>query len=100
MDFRSIIDRKLDPSRIITFGRIPWSDPALSQRLLNEHLSQFNDSASRRSILIRKHVRWIHQQILKNKPSKILDLGCGPGLYTHRLAQLGHSCVGLDFSPA
>jgi len=31
---------------------------------------------------------------------KILDLGCGPGLYAHRLARLGHQCDGIDFGPA
>jgi SAM-dependent methyltransferase len=30
----------------------------------------------------------------------VLDLGCGPGLYTNRLATLGHRCRGIDFSPA
>ncbi len=32
--------------------------------------------------------------------TRILDLACGPGLYSQRLAQLGHICVGIDFSPA
>jgi SAM-dependent methyltransferase len=30
----------------------------------------------------------------------VLDLGCGPGFYTIRLARLGNECVGIDFSPA
>jgi SAM-dependent methyltransferase len=30
----------------------------------------------------------------------VLDLGCGPGLYTSRLAHLGHECLGIDYSPA
>lgn len=34
----------------------------------------------------------------KGNPTRILDLGCGPGLYTSRLARLGHCCVGIDFS--
>lgn len=43
-------------------------------------------------------VSWINKTI---KPrSRILDLGCGPGLYSNRLASLGHSVVGIDISPA
>jgi SAM-dependent methyltransferase len=68
--------------------------------MLDEHLSQEHDAASRRFETIDKHVRWIHDQVMQGKPGRILDLGCGPGLYTHRLARLGHRCVGIDFSPA
>jgi SAM-dependent methyltransferase len=68
--------------------------------MLNEHLSQEHDAASRRFEIIDEHVKWIHTQVLKGNPTRILDLGCGPGLYTERLAGLGHSCVGIDFSPA
>jgi SAM-dependent methyltransferase len=68
--------------------------------MLSEHLSQEHDAASRRFEVIDKHVNWIHNHILKGKPTRILDLGCGPGLYTNRLAKLGHQCVGIDFSPA
>jgi SAM-dependent methyltransferase len=32
--------------------------------------------------------------------SGLLDLGCGPGLYSSRLARLGHVCTGIDFAPA
>ena len=38
--------------------------------------------------------------MLNNRSSRVLDLGCGPGLYTSRLARRGHTCVGIDFSPA
>ena len=100
LNIRSIINRSLDPSQVKGFGKIPWNDPDLSRRMLTEHLSQFNDSASRRRILIKKHINWIHQKVLAKKPSKILDLGCGPGLYSFRLTQLGHTCLGIDFSPA
>ena len=31
---------------------------------------------------------------------RVLDLGCGPGLYAQRLARKGCECVGVDFSPA
>jgi SAM-dependent methyltransferase len=38
--------------------------------------------------------------VLGERPTRILDLGCGPGFYAHRLAALGHECRGIDFSPA
>jgi SAM-dependent methyltransferase len=68
--------------------------------MLKEHLTQEHDAASRRFEIVDAHVRWIHEEVLKTQSSRILDLGCGPGLYTNRLATLGHTCVGIDFSPA
>lgn len=79
---------------------IPWNEPGFSGRMLAEHLSQKHDAASRRGEIIDDHVDWIHNDLLKGTPSKILDLGCGPGLYSSRLAKLGHECVGIDYSPA
>ena len=79
---------------------LPWDDPAFSQRMLKEHLSQHHDRASRRFEIIDQQVAWIHQAVLGGKAGRVLDLGCGPGLYTNRLAQRGHECTGLDFSPA
>jgi SAM-dependent methyltransferase len=79
---------------------IPWHEPDFSQRMLKEHLSQAHDAASRRSDKIASQVNWIHRQVLQERATRILDLGCGPGLYTSRFAKLGHACVGIDYSPA
>jgi SAM-dependent methyltransferase len=79
--------------------KIPWNEPGFSARMLREHLSQHHDAASRRFALIDQHVAWI-DSLLPQRAARILDLGCGPGLYTSRLARLGHTCVGIDFSPA
>ena len=79
---------------------IPWHEPGFSQRMLKEHLSQNHDAASRRFEKIEEQVNWIHQELLSGRTTKILDLCCGPGLYTNRLAKLGHDCVGIDYSPA
>ena len=80
--------------------KIPWDDPAFSRRMLHEHVSQEHDLASRRVEWVDKQVSWIHQELLQGRPSRILDLGCGPGFYTHRLATLGHRCLGIDFGSA
>ena len=79
--------------------KIPWDDAAFSARMLREHLSQQHDAASRRLSIVDRHVRWLAGR-LPREGARILDLGCGPGLYTSRLARLGHRCVGIDFSPA
>jgi SAM-dependent methyltransferase len=100
LNFKQLINRKMNSSQEEEHGNLPWDDPDFSSRMLKEHLSQRYDAASRRTSLIRKHVDWIHRFILKEKYSKILDLGCGPGLYTSRLAEIGHQCEGIDFSPA
>jgi SAM-dependent methyltransferase len=79
---------------------IPWNEPSFSERMLKEHLNQDHDAASRRSHLIDRHVAWIHSALLAERPARVLDLGCGPGLYASRLARLGCTCTGIDFSPA
>ena len=81
-------------------SKIPWDDPGFSRRMLDEHLSQVHDAASRRAATIDRHVGWIHDSVLEQCPSRILDLGCGPGLYLTRLAEIGHTCAGIDFGPA
>ena len=79
---------------------IPWNDPDFSERMLKEHLSQTHDAASRRIEKIEEQVEWIHHKVLLGRLTKILDLACGPGLYTSRLVRRGHTCVGIDYSPA
>ncbi len=95
-----LVDRKAVPKPWAEGDNIPWSEPGFSERMLKEHLSQAHDLASRRFEAIDTHIEWIHQKLLDGKRSKILDLGCGPGFYTSRLAKLGHECVGIDYSPA
>lgn len=79
---------------------IPWSEPAFSERMLLEHLSQSHDAASRRFATIDAQVDWIHDHVLEGRATSVLDLACGPGLYAARLARLGHRCLGIDYSPA
>lgn len=100
MNLLEIIDRPPVPEPWAEGGKIPWDEPGFSRRMLAEHLSQAHDAASRRATLIDAHVAWIHQRLLDGRPARVLDLGCGPGLYTSRLARLGHTCTGIDFAPA
>ena len=100
MKLIDIIHRPANPAPYAEGEKIPWNEPAFSARMLREHLSQAHDAASRRFETIDRHVAWIHRAILAGRTAKILDLGCGPGFYASRLARLGHTCVGIDYSPA
>ncbi len=100
MNLIDLIHRQATPVPWAEGEKIPWNEPGFSERMLSEHLSQAHDLASRRAPTIDQHVEWLHQVVLGGKPARILDLGCGPGLYANRLARRGHTCVGVDFSPA
>jgi SAM-dependent methyltransferase len=100
MNLIDIINRTSPPEPWSEGDNIPWNEPGFSQRMLKEHLTQDHDMASRKLVNIERHVAWIHTRLLEERPSCILDLGCGPGLYMEKLAKLGHTCTGVDFSPA
>jgi SAM-dependent methyltransferase len=100
VDLFDLVRRAPVPAPWAEGETIPWNDPQFSERMLSEHLSQAHDRASRRSNTIDAQVEWIHHVVLRDQPGKVLDLGCGPGLYLTRLAERGHECTGIDFSPA
>lgn len=100
MNLTDLLNRNMDPAPWAEGERIPWDDPVFSRRILQEHLAQEHDAASRRKAKIKKQVDWLHRQVLGGQPTHILDLGCGPGLYAAPFTKLGHRYSGIDFSPA
>lgn len=100
MKISHLIDRSPAPAPWSEGEKIPWDDVGFSRRMLREHLSQLHDAASRRTSTIDAQVSWIHDELLSGERTHILDLGCGPGLYANRLAECGHSVLGIDLSPA
>jgi SAM-dependent methyltransferase len=100
MHLADLVQRSRPPIPWAEGDNIPWNEPEFSRRMLKEHLSQAHDAASRRFETIDRHVAWIHNTLFNCQPTTILDLGCGPGLYSERLARLGHTCHGIDYSPA
>jgi len=80
-------------------ARLPWDDRDFSARMLAEHLDDRHDLASRRLSTIDSHVSWL-RTLLPDGSHRVLDLGCGPGLYLERFAADGWACVGVDVSPA
>ena len=98
MNLIDIVKRTSVPDPWSEGEKIPWNEPEFSKRMLQYHLSQDHDLASRRFSIIDNHVKFIDD--IAGGPSKVLDLGCGPGFYASRLTSLGYRCKGIDFSPA
>lgn len=75
-----------------------WTDPHIAGQMLGLHLDPDGDAASYRHEVIDRAVDWMYRRFSLDRESRYLDLGCGPGLYTLRLARLGVHAVGIDFS--
>ncbi len=79
-------------------GELFWDDPYISQQLLKAHLDSATDTASFKHETIDKTVEWIVDYCGLKAGSRVLDLGCGPGLYCTRLHKRGINVTGMDFS--
>ena len=75
-----------------------WDDPYISEQMLSAHLDPTNDLASRRPDTIDRSVDWLVRSLSLTNGAAVLDLGCGPGLYSVRLAQRGCAVTGVDYS--
>jgi len=75
-----------------------WTNEHTSKRMLTYHLNESIDISSRNIKFIESSVEWIVLRFGVNKNTEIADFGCGPGLYTTRLAERGASVTGIDFS--
>jgi len=74
-----------------------WTNPYISKQLLDIHLNINIDLASRKYESIKKTADWILTQTNGDKLN-ILDLGCGPGLYSEIFAKKGYNVTGIDLS--
>ncbi|MEJ2128168.1 MAG: class I SAM-dependent methyltransferase [Woeseiaceae bacterium] len=75
-----------------------WTDEHTSAQMLAFHLDGEIDVSSRRTDFIDGSVRWMTDHFGLTGDSRIIDFGCGPGLYTSRFACLGATVFGVDFS--
>jgi len=81
-------------------GDLPWNDPIIARRLLQVHLDQSTDDASRSHERILTEVVFIDSLIEQTfgRRVRVCDFTCGPGLYSLELARLGHAVTGIDYS--
>ncbi|WCP65894.1 class I SAM-dependent methyltransferase [Vibrio tubiashii] len=76
-----------------------WTDNHIASQMLAFHLDPELSLASRTASFIEESVSWLTSEFKLDETSKVIDFGCGPGLYTHRFKERGiGTVVGLDFS--
>lgn len=75
-----------------------WTNEHTSKQMLEYHLNQSIEAASRNMNFIKRSVEWIASHLNVDNEIKIADFGCGPGFYTTMLAEKGASVTGIDFS--
>ena len=75
-----------------------WQDEHMSQRMLELHLDEDAELASRPHAFIERSAEWMKSRFQIGTNTVVFDYGCGPGLYTSRLARMGAKVTGIDFS--
>jgi len=75
-----------------------WTNEHTSKRMLSFHLNEEIDVSSRNATFIDLSVEWIASHFNVGTRTKIADFGCGPGLYTTKLALHHADVTGIDFS--
>lgn len=75
-----------------------WDDEHVSAQMLRYHLDPDSYPASRPHAFIDASATWLWDVLDLRPGATLLDLGCGPGLYSTRLARRGAHVTGLDVS--
>ena len=98
MKITDIISKSEKPAIYEKGTSFMWTDEHISKQLLDIHLNPDIDLGSRKMSTIENTANWILETQKKKRKLNILDLGCGPGLYTEIFARKGHNVTGIDIS--
>jgi hypothetical protein len=80
------INSRPSPFQFYTADEL-WTNEHTAKQMLAYHLNESIDLSSRNKNFIDRSVAWISSYFEIDKNSEIADFGCGPGLYTTRLAE-------------
>ncbi|MCA9988213.1 MAG: class I SAM-dependent methyltransferase [Anaerolineales bacterium] len=95
-----VYNRPVPPVPWAEGGNLPWNDPEFSERMLREHLNEAHGAATRQTPERLAILDWLWTHMALTPEANILDVTCGPGLYSVPLAQRGCRVTGVDFAPA
>jgi 2-polyprenyl-3-methyl-5-hydroxy-6-metoxy-1,4-benzoquinol methylase len=91
------INSRPSPYQFYTADEL-WTNEHTSKQMLEYHINEEVDVSSRKKDFIERSEKWIASRFDINDKTEIVDFGCGPGLYTTRLADRGAKVTGIDFS--
>jgi len=91
------INKRPLPFQFYTANEL-WTNEHTAKQMLEYHLNETIDVSSRNKSFIESSVNWIVSHFGVDKRTEIADFGCGPGLYTTRLAERDAIVTGIDFS--
>lgn len=74
-----------------------WDDDHIAKQMLQYHLNPDVSAASKTAATIASEVHHV-VKVTKMKHKRVLDLGCGPGLYVNEFADHADLVVGVDLS--
>ena len=75
-----------------------WNDEHISKGMLEAHLDPDWEAATRKHSFVEQSVQWISYILPPDKYPKLLDIGCGPGIYAEKFHQKAYNVTGIDFS--
>lgn len=75
-----------------------WDNEHISGMMLMAHLNPNWDAASRKPETIDATCSWLQTTLRYQPGQRLLDLGCGPGLYASRFYAQGLAVTGIDYS--
>ncbi len=85
------------PFSVVTTDTL-WTDEHISAQMLRYHLQPDDAAASRPGTFIERSLDWITERFRLAPGQRVVDFGCGPGLYTTGFARRGAAVTGIDFS--
>ncbi|MCD4712459.1 MAG: class I SAM-dependent methyltransferase [Clostridiales bacterium] len=96
--FKDVINASKRPNIFEYTDQPFWNDPHISKQMLAVHIDPNSDAASRNAKAILETVNHLFEVGVLKRGMRILDLGCGPGLYSEMINERGVRVVGIDCS--
>lgn len=96
LPFDALRPFKSKPEEFVPRDNLPWEQIAVNLVKSGNLDSGFVGLRSKK--LVEQDVKWLLAELSLPPQATILDIGCGPGLYCHRLAQFGHLTTGIDIA--